>query len=172
MDTKQSKTNVLMLPWLAHGHISPFLELAKKLSERNFHILLCSTPINLKSIKIRITDKYSLSIELVEIHLPSLPELPPHYHSTNGLPIHLNSTLRTAFEITAFEMASTSFSTILNTLSPDLVIYDVGPPWAQSTALLFNIPAVQLMTTGATVVSFVQHIIKHHGSVEFPFPGN
>ncbi|GMP22385.1 hypothetical protein CsSME_00000437 [Camellia sinensis var. sinensis] len=156
-----------MLPWLAHGHISPFLELAKKLLERNFHIFLCSTPINLKSIKKRITDKYSLSIELVEIHLPSLPELPPHYHTTNGLPIHLNSTLRTTFE-----MASTSFSTILNTLSPDLVIYDVGPPWAQSTALSFNIPAVQLMTTGATVVSFVQHIIKHHGSVEFPFPGN
>ncbi|GMP22356.1 hypothetical protein CsSME_00000412 [Camellia sinensis var. sinensis] len=164
MDTKQSKTNVLMLPWLAHGHISPFLELAKKLLERNFHIYLCSTPINLKSIKKRITDKYSLSIELVEIHIPSLPELRPHYHATNSLPIHLNSTLRTAFE-----MASTSFSTILNTLSPDLVIYDTLSN-TQSTALSFNIPGVQLMTTGATMVSFVQHIIKHHGSVAFPFP--
>ncbi|CAL5322210.1 unnamed protein product [Camellia sinensis] len=165
MDSKKSKMNVLMLPWLAQGHITPFLELAKKLTNKNFHIYFCSTPINLISIKKRITDKYSLSIELVEIHLPSLPELPPHYHTTNGLPIHLNSTLKTAFE-----MASTSFSTILNTLSPDLVIYDVSPSWAQSTALSFDIPAVQLMITGATVVSFGQHMIKHCGSVEFPFP--
>ncbi|GMP22370.1 hypothetical protein CsSME_00000424 [Camellia sinensis var. sinensis] len=76
MDSKQSKMNILMLPFLAHGHITPFLELAKKLSHKNFHIYFCSTPINLKSIKKRITEKYSLSIELVEIHLPSLPELP------------------------------------------------------------------------------------------------
>ncbi|GMP22390.1 hypothetical protein CsSME_00000441 [Camellia sinensis var. sinensis] len=81
MDSKQSKMNVLMLPWLAQGHITPFLELAKKLTHKNFHIYFCSTPINLKSIKKRITDKYSLSIELVEIHLPTLPELPPHHHT-------------------------------------------------------------------------------------------
>ncbi|KAM3685198.1 hypothetical protein ACJW31_11G100000 [Castanea mollissima] len=41
-----------MLPWLAYGHISPFLELAKKLTTRNFHIFFfCSTPINLGPIK-------------------------------------------------------------------------------------------------------------------------
>ncbi|KAL7252744.1 hypothetical protein ACSBR1_007335 [Camellia fascicularis] len=142
MNTKQSTISVLMLPWLAHGHISPFLELAKKLSHRNFHIYLCSTPINLKSIKNRITERYSHSIELVEIHLPSLPELPPHYHTTNGLPTHLNSALNTAFE-----MASPSFFTILNTLTPDLVIHDFTPSWAPTIASSFNIPAVQLMTS-------------------------
>ncbi|GMP84045.1 hypothetical protein CsSME_00037730 [Camellia sinensis var. sinensis] len=121
MDTKQSTINVLMLPWLAHGHISPFLELAKKLSHINFHIYLCSTPINLKPIKDRITEKFSHSIELVEFHLPSLLELPPHYHTTNGLPTHLNSTL-----LTAFDMAIPNVSNIFKTLSPDLVIYDVN----------------------------------------------
>ncbi|KAF5959050.1 hypothetical protein HYC85_000259 [Camellia sinensis] len=164
MDSKQSKTNVLMLPWLAQGHITPFLELAKKLTHKNFHIYFCSTPINLKSIKKRITDKYSLSIELVEIHLPSLPELPPHHHTTNGLPLHLNSTLQEAFE-----MASPNFSNILKTLSPDLVIYDFLPSWARPIASSYNIPAVQLMTTGAMAVSFGQHMF-HHPGVEFPFP--
>ncbi|KAF5959042.1 hypothetical protein HYC85_000251 [Camellia sinensis] len=164
MDSKQSKMNILMLPFLAHGHITPFLELAKKLSHKNFHIYFCSTPINLKSIKKRITEKYSLSIELVEIHLPSLPELPPHYHTTNGLPIHLNSTLQKAFE-----MASPNFSNILKTLSPDLVIYDFHPSWAQPIASSYNISAVQLMTSGAMIVSFCHHMIKHPG-VEFPFP--
>ncbi|KAL7252764.1 hypothetical protein ACSBR1_007349 [Camellia fascicularis] len=43
MDSKQSKTNVLMLPWLPQGHITPFLELAKKLTHKNFHMFLFYT---------------------------------------------------------------------------------------------------------------------------------
>ncbi|THG11112.1 hypothetical protein TEA_027755 [Camellia sinensis var. sinensis] len=163
MDSKQSKMNVLIRPWLAHDHISPFLELTKKLSERNSHRYFCSTPINLKSIKKRITDKYSLSIELVKIHLPSLPELAPHYHTTNGLPIHLNSTLQEAFE-----MASPNFTNILKALSPDLVIHDFKPALAQPIAFSYNIPAVHLMTSGAMPVCFSRHIF--HPEVEFPFP--
>ncbi|KAL3344582.1 hypothetical protein AABB24_023831, partial [Solanum stoloniferum] len=91
----EHKTNVrvLMFPYLAYGHITPFFELAKKLSDKGFSIDLCSTPINLILIKKKITQKYCCSIHLVEIHLPNLPELPLHYHTTNGLPIHLQSTL-------------------------------------------------------------------------------
>ncbi|THG01081.1 hypothetical protein TEA_007518 [Camellia sinensis var. sinensis] len=122
VDTKQSKINVLMATFLVRGHISPFLELAKKFAHENLLVYLCSTPINLKSIKKRITEKYSLSIKLVKIHLPSLPELPPHYHTTNGLPTHLNYTLRTAFD-----MAIPSVSSILDTLSPDLRINHFSP---------------------------------------------
>ncbi|CDP04736.1 unnamed protein product [Coffea canephora] len=78
-----------MLRMLGHGHISPFLQLAKKLTERGIHIYLCSTPINLNSISKKITGKYSESIQLVEFHLQELPELPSRYHTTNGLPSHL-----------------------------------------------------------------------------------
>ncbi|XP_028111830.1 beta-D-glucosyl crocetin beta-1,6-glucosyltransferase-like [Camellia sinensis] len=127
----------------------------------------------------RITEKYcfitdgsvpslkgdSHSIELVEIHLPSLPELPPHYHTTNGLPTHLNSTL-----LTALDMAIPNASNIFKTLSPDLVIYDINQAWVPTIASPFNIPIVQFMTTGTTVVSYSIHFIKNHGGVEFPFP--
>ncbi|CAK9168792.1 unnamed protein product [Ilex paraguariensis] len=164
MDTRQSTIKVLMLPWLAHGHISPFLELAKNLTNRNFHIYLCSTPINLASIKERITEKYSRSIQIVELHLPCLPELPAHYHTTNGLPPYLMSTLKTAFE-----MASHSFDYIVKTLKPDLLIYDFNQPWAAAVASSHNIPAVQFLTLGAAFVSFGLHIFKQSGK-EFPFP--
>ena len=119
MDSRHSSISVLMFPWLAHDHISPFLDLAKKLTNRNFHVYFCSTPINLGPIKQNLSEKHSQSIQLVEIHLPSLPDLPPHYHTTNGLPPHLISTLKTALD-----MASTNFNTILKKLKPDLVIYD------------------------------------------------
>ncbi|KAK4411226.1 Beta-D-glucosyl crocetin beta-1,6-glucosyltransferase [Sesamum angolense] len=75
--TEQKTIHVLMFPWLAHGHISPYLELAKRLTKRDFIIHLCSTPANLSSIKHKIGEKFALSIRLVELHLPSLPNLPP-----------------------------------------------------------------------------------------------
>ncbi len=73
MDSRHSSISVLMFPWLAHDHISPFLDLAKKLTNRNFHIYFCSTPINLGPIKQNLYEKHSQSIQLVEIHLPSPP---------------------------------------------------------------------------------------------------
>ncbi|XP_059307680.1 UDP-glucosyltransferase 29-like [Lycium ferocissimum] len=164
MEAKKNTISVLMLPWLAHGHISPFLELAKKLTNRNFHIYMCSTPINLMSIKKSVTNKYSQSIELVELHLPSLPNLPPHYHTTNGLPPHLMNTLKTAFE-----MAAPNFSKLLQTLKPDLVIYDFNQPWAAESASSMNIPAVQFLTFSAAVVALALHMFDKRGE-NFPFP--
>ncbi|MCE0482398.1 hypothetical protein HAX54_041149 [Datura stramonium] len=164
MESKKNTISVLMLPWLAHGHISPFLELAKKLANRNFHIYMVSTPVNLSSIKKRVTEKYSQSIELVEIHLPSLPNLPPYYHTTNGLPPHLMNTLKTAFE-----MAAPNFSKILQTRNPDLVIYDYNQPWAADSASSLNIPAVQFLTFGAAVVSLAIHMSENTED-KFPFP--
>ncbi|CAN4126466.1 unnamed protein product [Withania somnifera] len=164
MESKINNISVLMLPWLAHGHISPFLELAKKLTNRNFHIYMCSTPVNLSSIKKRVTEEYSQSIELIELHLPSLPNLPPHNHTTNGLPPHLMNTLKTAFK-----MAAPSFSKILQTLNPQLVIYDHIQPWAADSASSLNIPAVQFLTFGAAVVSLAIHMSENTED-KFPFP--
>ncbi|THG03515.1 hypothetical protein TEA_013725 [Camellia sinensis var. sinensis] len=84
MDSKQP--SILILPWLAHGHVSPFLELAKKLSQRNFNIYFCSTPINLKPLRETLPLNLSSSIQLIDIHLPS-QNLPPHYtHQKTSLP--------------------------------------------------------------------------------------
>ncbi|KAM1027318.1 hypothetical protein FF2_039633 [Malus domestica] len=156
--------SILMLPWLGHGHISPFLELAKKLtSHRDFHIFICSTPVNLSSIKPKLPKKYSHCIEFVELHLPH-DELPPHYHTTNGLPPHLMPTLKKAFD-----MSSDNFSHILKTLKPDLLVYDFLQPWAPSLALSHNIPAVEFTTTSASLMSLWFHHLKNP-NVQFPYP--
>ncbi|KAL6578165.1 hypothetical protein OROMI_010493 [Orobanche minor] len=96
MASQKDCLKVVMFPWLAHGHISPFLELAKTLSERNFRCYIISTPVNFSSIKNKIPEIYSPTIHLLDLHLPLLPELPPHHHTTNGLPIELHPTLRKA----------------------------------------------------------------------------
>ncbi|XP_057466472.1 UDP-glucosyltransferase 29-like [Actinidia eriantha] len=163
MDAKQSTISVLMFPWLAHGHISPFLELAKKLSTRNFKIYLCSTPINLNGIKPKLTQKYTHSIELIELHVPALPDLPPQYHTTKNLPPNLMPILKQALDL-----SEPIFSHILKTLKPDLLIYDFLQPWAPVVASSYNIPAVDFITSSVTMTAFMHHLYKNP-LTKFPF---
>lgn len=152
---------VVMFPWLGHGHISPFLELAKKLSTNNFQIYICSTPINLNSIKNKIYDGIS-NIQLIEFTLQSSPQLPPHYHTTNGLPPHLMKTLTKAFKLASFK-----FSDIIDSVCPDLIIYDINLSVVPKLAAAYQIPAVNFLTSGAAAVSYMYRLIK---KLQTPFP--
>ncbi|GER56344.1 flavonoid glycosyltransferase UGT94C2 [Striga asiatica] len=99
---------ILMFPWLAHGHIFPYLELAKRLlSRKNFHIHLCTIIVNFPSIQDFIL-KNSLqhSIDLVELHLQPSPDLPPHHQTTKNLPSNLNIP---AFHFLPLGTATTSY---------------------------------------------------------------
>lgn len=163
MDSEQGKIKVLMFPWLAHGHISPFLELAKTLSKRNFTIHLCSTPVNLGCIKRKLSEKDANSIQLLELQVPTLPGLPPNYHTTKNLPPHLMPTLKNAFDMSALD-----FSKTLVTLKPDILIYDTIQPWAPVLASKLNIPAVAFVSTSAIMTSAMVHRYKSPGT-RFPF---
>lgn len=164
MEASESRKKVLLFPWLAFGHISPFLELAKKLSQNNFQIYLCSSPINLQSIHSKLPQSFCSSINLVELNLPSLPQLPPHMHSTNGLPLDLIPTL-----FKAFEMAAPEFSSILHRLNPDLLITDSFQPWAIQSASSLNIPVIPFSVVGAAVLAHSIHYILNP-NIKFPFP--
>ncbi|WOH02308.1 hypothetical protein DCAR_0521697 [Daucus carota subsp. sativus] len=162
MESENCRKSIVMLPHLAHGHISPFLELAKQLAKRSFVVHLCSSPINLASIKSRVHENDH--VQLVEFHLPYSPELPPCYHSTNGLPYSLIPTLEQAFE-----KAAPVFIDILRDIEPDLVIYDFKPSWPAEVALSLNVPAVYFAVTAAAASCLVAHLCKRAGE-EFPFP--
>ncbi|KAJ6900816.1 hypothetical protein NC652_026801 [Populus alba x Populus x berolinensis] len=91
-----------MFPWLAYSRTHPHMDVAKKLSKRNFHIYLCSTPASLGHIYQRKPTgrrkELLCNTVLEELHLPSLPDLPPHYqYTTKGLPKHLLGNLMQAF---------------------------------------------------------------------------
>ncbi|KAK4388478.1 UDP-glucosyltransferase 29 [Sesamum angolense] len=164
-----SETNfrILMFPWLAHGHIFPYLELSKRLLIRkNFYIYICSTPINFPSINTFIrNNNLSESIGVVQLHLQPSYELPPHYHTTKNLPSHLVFTL-----LEAFQTAKSSFSDIITTLKPDLVIFDIFQPWAARLASSQGIPAVHFAPLGAATRSYCyHHYVRRHPDGDFPF---
>ncbi|XP_074363914.1 UDP-glucosyltransferase 29-like [Apium graveolens] len=161
MDTTTKKTSVFLFPWLAYGHISPFLELGYQLAKHNFMVYLCSTPANLTSTRKKIGE--GSSIQLVDLHLEELPNLPSKYHTTNGLPPHLMDTLKSAFD-----SAELNFSKILQTYKPDLLIYDFMRPWPAEAASRLNMPAVQFIATSSAMTSYMLHVYKSPGS-DFPF---
>ncbi|XP_027148334.1 beta-D-glucosyl crocetin beta-1,6-glucosyltransferase-like [Coffea eugenioides] len=172
-ESNTRRFRVLMFPWLAHGHISPFLELSKRLAQNNFQIYFCSTEVNLSFIKKdRNLDEYfsDHSIELVQLDLPHFPELPPHYHTTKNLPPHLHLTLHVAFY-----MGKTNFQNILNILQPDLLIYDMFQAWASELASLIHIPSVLFLCGGAVFWSwsYFYHVMNEGNSGidgTYPFP--
>lgn len=163
MESQKECVKVVMLPWLAHGHITPFLELAKGLSHRNFICYICSTPVNLSSITNRIPATVSSRIHLLPLDLPPTPELPPHHHTTNGLPLHLHVALRKA--LTA---AKPTFFNLLKSVQPDLLIHDLMLPWASATASALNIRVAAFHTSGAAILSCIIHSFKRP-EMEFPF---
>ncbi|KAK0583775.1 hypothetical protein LWI29_004674 [Acer saccharum] len=143
--------SILMLPWLAYGHASPFFELAKSLSAKNFDIYFCSTSVILNTIKETLEDKFSSSIQLIEIKLPCAL-LPPLCHSSKDLPPHLFPLLMTASEST-----KPAFCKILDTLKPTIVIYDLFQPWAAEAARERNIPAVFFSIFNAATCSYFEY---------------
>ncbi|KAL1540225.1 beta-D-glucosyl crocetin beta-1,6-glucosyltransferase [Salvia divinorum] len=167
MDAKQGELRVLMFPWLAHGHVFPFLELAKGLANNHCHVYFCSTSINLDYVKNSLNNNNNNSdhipIELVELSLPSLPDLPPHYHTTKNIPPHLRSTL-----YKAFQMSAPAFSDIIANLSPDLLIYDIMQPWAAKAAASQGVPPIFFATSGVTTFAFVHHFYTHRSWDNFP----
>ncbi|PIM97747.1 UDP-glucuronosyl and UDP-glucosyl transferase [Handroanthus impetiginosus] len=168
MDPKQTTFRTLMFPWLAHGHIFPFLELAKTLSKSNFQIYFCSTAINLDSIKKTLNhdDSNVVPIELIELKLPSFQELPSHYHTTKNIPHHLMPTL-----MKAFQESTSNFCKIITNLKPDLLIYDSFQPCAAKMASSLGIPCVHFATSGSTTFSFCHHWYTHKSYDSFPYKG-
>ncbi|KAL1536817.1 beta-D-glucosyl crocetin beta-1,6-glucosyltransferase [Salvia divinorum] len=156
--TNMETFHILMFPWLAHGHISPYLELAKRLSRRNFVVHLCSTAANFKSIE----NNVSASIRLVELHLPAL-FLPCRLHTTNGLPPALMPFLKQTLD-----MAQPELRRVLADVHPDILVYDFLQPWAPLVAAAHGIPAVEFITSSATMMAYLFHFFSNPAAA-FPF---
>ncbi|KAJ4789974.1 Glycosyltransferase [Rhynchospora pubera] len=169
MQRQQLKLSVLMLPWLAHGHANRYLELAKRLTRQlsNLSIHFCSTPVILNSLRNDDALQHSTRISLVEFRLTvtvteQAQVLPSHWHTTKHLPPHLLPTL-----IRAFAESEQTLVHLLDTLKPDLIIFDIFQPWAAKLARQRNIPTAVYI--GCTVAMSLSTHDYFQPSKEFPF---
>ena len=70
------KLHFLLFPWLAQGHINPFLELSKALAIHGHTVSFLSTPVNISRIKPSLQIQDWLG-RIDPQHSPSLMIFPP-----------------------------------------------------------------------------------------------
>ncbi|KAE8037083.1 hypothetical protein FH972_009706 [Carpinus fangiana] len=85
----ERKENIVMFPFMAQGHIIPFLALAIHMQQRkNCTITFVNTPLNIKKLTSSLPP--TSSIRLVEIPFCSSDHgLPPDTENTDAIPYHL-----------------------------------------------------------------------------------
>lgn len=84
----EEKQDIVIFPFMAQGHLIPFLALALQIEQRGYNIYYITTPLNIKKLHPSIPP--SCSIKLVEIPFNSSDYgLPPEAETTDDLPYHL-----------------------------------------------------------------------------------
>ncbi|TVU01289.1 hypothetical protein EJB05_53252, partial [Eragrostis curvula] len=150
-DMNSSSMHIVMLPWLAFGHILPFTELAKRIARQGHRVTLFSTPRNTRRL-IDIPRDLAGLIRVVDVVLPRVEHLPEDAEASIDLPSNdLRPYLRQTYDA-AFTAA---LSDILQAPSrPDWVITDYAAHWAPEAAARHGVPCAYLSLYSAAVLSF------------------
>ncbi|KAG5577415.1 hypothetical protein H5410_057549 [Solanum commersonii] len=132
---EKKKGTILLFPFMAQGHIIPFLTLAFKLEKKGYNIIFVNTPLNIKKLKLSLPQNSSIS--LVEIPFNSSEHgLPPNTENTDSLSYKLSvhfTTISSSLE--------PSYRNLLSSLieKPLCVISDMFFGWSANIAHEFGI---------------------------------
>ncbi|KAL6845700.1 hypothetical protein ACP4OV_024523 [Aristida adscensionis] len=101
-ETKQEPSSspplhVVVFPWLAFGHMIPFLELSKRLARRGHAVTFVTSPRNAARLA-AVPPELSPRIRIVTLDLPAIDGLPDGAESTADVPLEKVELLKTAFD--------------------------------------------------------------------------
>ncbi|KAI3410658.1 uncharacterized protein J3R85_018617, partial [Psidium guajava] len=150
MDSESKRSlHIAMFPWLAHGHITPFLELSKFLSLHGHAISFLSTTTNIARL-IHAHPELPSSIRLVSLPMPLVANLPSSAESTSDLDIDSVPCLKKAYDL--LKPALTRF---LSGGRVDCVIHDFASHWLPRAATRLGVCSVFFSTINATSLAFL-----------------
>ncbi|GLU13341.1 hypothetical protein SLE2022_299790 [Rubroshorea leprosula] len=128
------KLHIAMFPWLAFGHMMPFLELAKLLAQKGHKISFISTSRNINRLP-KLPPSLSPFINFVNLPLPHVECLPENAEATTDLPYDKVPYLKLAYDRLKGPLIE-----FLKTSSPDWLLYDFAPYWLPPLAQNLGIP--------------------------------
>ncbi|OAY23173.2 UDP-glycosyltransferase 91C1 [Manihot esculenta] len=146
---KGSELHIVVFPWLAMGHLIPFLRFSMVLAQKGHRIYFVSTPRNINRL-LRSTQKLSSNVSLISLPLLSVPGLPPNAENTSDIPYSKQQLLKKAFDLLQHQLTDFMQST-----RPDWVIYDYASHWLPSIASDLGISAAFFSLFTAATLSFV-----------------
>uniref|UniRef100_A0A5B6ZI66 Uncharacterized protein n=1 Tax=Davidia involucrata TaxID=16924 RepID=A0A5B6ZI66_DAVIN len=127
------KLHIAMFPWLAFGHMIPYLELAKLIAQKGHKISFLSTPRNIDRLP-KPTPNLTPLINFVKLPLPHIDNLPENSEAAIDVPYDEVKYLKLAFD--KLQHPITLF---LQTSSPDWVFFDFAPHWLGPIAAELNV---------------------------------
>ncbi|KAJ8632901.1 hypothetical protein MRB53_026237 [Persea americana] len=125
---------IAMMPWLAFGHIGPFLELSKALAQRGHYISVICTQRNIQRFP-KIPPHLSPHIDLVGLPLPHADGLSDGAESTMDIGPDQMHCLKNAFD--GLEGPTAAF---LESAAVDWIIYDAINHWVPRIAAKLKLP--------------------------------
>ncbi|CAI0403844.1 unnamed protein product [Linum tenue] len=138
--------HIAMFPWLAFGHILPFLQLAKIMAKKGHKISFVSTPRNID----RLPQLPPSLITFVKLPLPPVDGLPTTAEATSDLEIHAVSYLKRAYDLLQQPLAG-----FLRSSRPDWILFDYVPFWLPGVARDLGIPTAYFSIFLAGALGFV-----------------
>nr|UHB15541.1 UDP-glycosyltransferase [Paris polyphylla] len=148
----REKLHIVVFPWLAFGHMLPFLQLSKSLATRGHRISFISTTRNIKKLQPKVPPTLSQLIQFIPLPLPSVDCLPATAESVYDIPLNLSLHLQKAFD--GLEHPLAQFLTS-SSPKPDWIIVDYASDWLPPLASKFNVPCVHFCTNMASTMAFI-----------------
>ncbi|GKV13966.1 hypothetical protein SLEP1_g24916 [Rubroshorea leprosula] len=145
----QSKLHIAVFPWLAYGHIIPFLEVSKFLAQMGHRVLYISTPKNISRLP-KLPSEFSPNLCFIELPLPHVQGLPQGVESTADLPIQ-----KVPFLKKAYDKLQGPLGEFLETSRVDWIIHDFAPYWLPPLAAQLGINLAFFSIVGASSVAFI-----------------
>ncbi|KAK9067339.1 hypothetical protein SSX86_014665 [Deinandra increscens subsp. villosa] len=143
-----ASTHVMVFPWLAFGHMLPFLELSMKLAANGIRVSYISTPRNLERLP-SIPTHLSNNIKLVQLALPKLDGLPENCEATVDIQEDEIQYLKKAYD-----QLQSPFEKLLQNDTPDLILIDFSAYWVPEIAAKYGVPIGFFSAYAASTLAF------------------
>ncbi|KAK2977860.1 hypothetical protein RJ640_003911 [Escallonia rubra] len=147
--TRDTKLHIAMFPWLAFGHMIPYLELAKLIAQKGHKISFISTPRNIDRLP-KLHPNLKPFITFVKLPLPHVQNLPENAEATIDLPYDMVQYLKIAYDLMQDSMAK-----FLENSTPDWLFYDFAPYWLGPIAAKLNIHTAFFSIMTAACLGFL-----------------
>ncbi|OWM66199.1 hypothetical protein CDL15_Pgr013416 [Punica granatum] len=148
-DTADDKLHIVMFPWLAFGHMIPYLELTKHFGRKGHRVSFLSTPRNIDRLPGIPLDLVAL-VEYVKIPLPAVENLPETAEATSDLPYDKIQYLKIAHDKLLDPVAK-----FLKSSDADWIIYDFAAYWIGPIARELSIKSAQFSIFFASSLAFM-----------------
>ena len=167
MTSNEKKLHIAMFPWLAFGHMIPYLELAKLIAQKGHRISFISTPRNIDRLP-KLPPNLASLIDLVKLPLPHVDNLPEDAEATIDVPSN-----KVPYLTKAYDALEDSVALFLKDSQPDWLLYDFAPYWLPSIACRLGISNAFFSIVIAAFLSFVgskAHLGERKNPEDFTVP--